>query len=84
MNAQDIRLLCAYDRWANNDESLQRGLTVRGAEFRLAELIQHLVNHSTYHRGQVTMMLRLLGATPLPTDFPLFLLESRSETATPQ
>jgi len=30
------------------------------------------------------MMLRLLGATPLPTDFPLFLRESRGETATPQ
>jgi uncharacterized damage-inducible protein DinB len=27
-------------------------------------MLQHLVNHGSYHRGQVTMMLRLLGAQP--------------------
>ena len=26
--------------------------------------IQHVVNHGSYHRGQVTTMLRQLGATP--------------------
>ena len=29
----------------------------------------HLFNHSTYHRGQVTSMLRLLGTPPATTDF---------------
>jgi uncharacterized damage-inducible protein DinB len=28
----------------------------------------HLVNHGTYHRGQVTTMLRQLGAQPILTD----------------
>ena len=28
------------------------------------EMIRHLVNHGTYHRGQVTTMLRQLGAAP--------------------
>jgi uncharacterized damage-inducible protein DinB len=32
--------------------------------FAIAHMIQHLVNHGTYHRGQVTMMLRQLGAEP--------------------
>jgi uncharacterized damage-inducible protein DinB len=27
-------------------------------------MLQHLVNHGSYHRGQVTMMLRQLGAPP--------------------
>jgi uncharacterized damage-inducible protein DinB len=27
-------------------------------------MLQHVVNHATYHRGQVTTMLRQLGATP--------------------
>jgi len=27
-------------------------------------MLQHLVNHGTYHRGQVATMLRQLGATP--------------------
>jgi uncharacterized damage-inducible protein DinB len=29
----------------------------------------HVVNHSTYHRGQVTTMLRQLGARSVATDF---------------
>ena len=28
----------------------------------------HLVNHATLHRGQVTTMIRLVGATPPNTD----------------
>ena len=28
------------------------------------QMFQHLVNHATYHRGQVTTMLRQLGAKP--------------------
>ncbi len=28
------------------------------------QMIQHMVNHASYHRGQVTTMLRQLGAAP--------------------
>jgi uncharacterized damage-inducible protein DinB len=34
----------------------------------LWQLMQHLANHSTYHRGQVVTMLRQLGAVPPSTD----------------
>jgi uncharacterized damage-inducible protein DinB len=34
--------------------------------------MQHLVNHGTYHRGQVTTLLRQLGATPVSTDLIRF------------
>jgi len=27
-------------------------------------MLQHVVNHGSYHRGQVTTMLRQLGAAP--------------------
>jgi uncharacterized damage-inducible protein DinB len=27
-------------------------------------MLQHVVNHGTYHRGQITTMLRQLGAEP--------------------
>lgn len=30
----------------------------------LWQMLQHVVNHGSYHRGQVTTMLRQLGATP--------------------
>jgi len=32
------------------------------------EALQQVANHGTYHRGQVTTMLRQLGATPVGTD----------------
>ena len=41
-------------------------------EAPLAELLQHVVNHSSYHRGQVTVLLRMLGARPVSTDLVLF------------
>ena len=28
------------------------------------QMLQHIVNHGSYHRGQLTTMLRQLGATP--------------------
>lgn len=34
----------------------------------LEQLMMHAANHSTYHRGQVTTLLRQLGATPPPID----------------
>jgi uncharacterized damage-inducible protein DinB len=37
--------------------------------------MQHLANHSTYHRGQVGLMMRQLGAEPQATDFHVFLAE---------
>lgn len=41
-------------------------------EYALWRMIHHLCNHSTYHRGQVTNMLRLLGRQPRATDFLVF------------
>lgn len=30
----------------------------------VGQMLQHVVNHASYHRGQVTTMLRQMGATP--------------------
>lgn len=35
----------------------------------LWRLLVHAVNHSTYHRGQVAVMLRERGYAPVPSDF---------------
>jgi uncharacterized damage-inducible protein DinB len=63
------------------DESLRTMLPVRATRLSLAHLMQHTANHSTYHRGQVSMMMRQVGAVPVATDFARFLLVGRSETA---
>lgn len=34
--------------------------------------LQHLVNHSTYHRGQITTLIRQSGGTPVGTDLITF------------
>jgi uncharacterized damage-inducible protein DinB len=40
--------------------------------YPLRRMLQHVVNHGTYHRGQITTLLRQLGATPLATDLLLY------------
>jgi len=37
------------------NESLGRMIPVRTTQISLAHLMQHLANHSTYHRGQVAL-----------------------------
>lgn len=41
----------------------------------LWQQLQHLANHGTYHRGQVTTLLRQLGAKPVATDLIAFYRE---------
>jgi uncharacterized damage-inducible protein DinB len=52
-------------------------VTFKGDAFsnRLGETFRHLVNHGTYHRGQVVTMLRQLGVKPPQTDLILYYRE---------
>jgi uncharacterized damage-inducible protein DinB len=46
------------------------------------QMLQHVVNHGSYHRGQVTTMLRQLGAAPPKSvDLIAFYRERRAPTA---
>lgn len=51
--------------------------TAKGAKFALPfwQTVYQVVNHGTYHRGQITNMLRMLGKTPAATDMLLFFAE---------
>ncbi|PEY37262.1 damage-inducible protein DinB [Bacillus cereus] len=42
-------------------------------ETSVSELVQHVVNHGTYHRGNITAMLRQLGYPSTMTDFVFYL-----------
>jgi uncharacterized damage-inducible protein DinB len=44
----------------------------------LSMIVQHLANHQTYHRGQVTHMLRQLGRRAPSTDFSLYYREKQN------
>ena len=65
------------------DEQLEQKLPFRGVHVRLVQLMQHMANHSTYHRGQIALMMRQLQSTPIATDFHEFLV-ARQHEATPQ
>jgi uncharacterized damage-inducible protein DinB len=57
----DIKKVVAYKDMKGNEHSQP-----------LWQMMQHLVNHSTYHRGQVVTMLRQLGVKPVGTDLIAF------------
>jgi uncharacterized damage-inducible protein DinB len=63
------------------DESLGTMLPVRATHLSLGHLMPHTANHSTYHRGQASLMMRQLGAEPVATDFARFLLVGRGVAA---
>jgi uncharacterized damage-inducible protein DinB len=57
---------------------LEKMLPSRGGDLSLAHLMQHMANHSTYHRGQISLMMRQLHADPIATDFHIFVIEKRN------
>jgi len=58
------------------EERLQSTSLVRGAQRPLSDTLQHLLNHSSHHRGQVSTMLRQVGQTPPGLDFLVYLVEA--------
>jgi uncharacterized damage-inducible protein DinB len=59
------------------DESLRQEIhytNLRGESYAypLWQMMQHIANHSTFHRGQVVTLLRQLGAVPPATDLLVF------------
>jgi len=50
-------------------------------EYPLWRQMCHVVNHSTYHRGQLATLLRQLGAQPVSTDLLVFDDEQTSSGA---
>jgi uncharacterized damage-inducible protein DinB len=63
------------------EEKLQASLNYRDTKgvpysLPLYQQLQHRINHSTYHRGQIVTFLRQLGAKPQGTDLILFYRET--------
>jgi len=60
-----------------NDDLLQEKFSFSTSEDKSVssirwQALQHLVNHGTYHRGQITSLIRQLGGTPASTDLIAF------------
>lgn len=48
---------------------------------RMHEMLRHVVNHASYHRGQVTSQLRAVGGQPVATDLIVWFRERDSSPA---
>lgn len=59
---------------------------IRGEDVTLPLLcsLQHLVNHNSYHRGQVATLLRQMGRDPMSTDLFLFYVEEEAMAESPR
>jgi uncharacterized damage-inducible protein DinB len=66
--------------WVRSVDDVERVLSyvnLKGERFSLPywQVVFHVVNHASYHRGQITTMLRQLGYTPVGTDLHTFYLK---------
>lgn len=63
------------------EEDLSAPITYRnfkGDEYHtpLGDILLHVANHGTYHRGQIATALRAEGVTPVDTDFITYVREN--------
>ena len=61
LTAEDLAKTIAFVRLAGEEGTR-----------RLVHILQHVGNHSTYHRGQVATRIRQAGGTPVDTDLFIF------------
>ena len=63
--------------------SLVRYATTEGRKYEapLWQLVQHVANHASYHRGQVTAFLRQMGAKAVNTDMSTWDREAAAKAA---
>lgn len=54
-----------------------RRFTGEAYSLPLVQQMQHVINHSTLHRGQIVGMIRQLGVAPPTTDLLFYLMETR-------
>jgi uncharacterized damage-inducible protein DinB len=59
----------------NHADKLIQYQNTKGEVFRntISEIVQHMVNHGTYHRGNIASMIRQLGYTGVATDYIIYL-----------
>ncbi|MGP4106795.1 DinB family protein [Virgibacillus sp. L01] len=72
-----------YKEFLNSEDDLDRPMAPEHPHFgqletQLSDLVQHVVNHGTYHRGNLAAMIRQLGHPSVPTDYIHFLYEKNA------
>jgi uncharacterized damage-inducible protein DinB len=73
-----------YKEWLQNQSNLEQSILLDNPfagirQTRLSEIVLQVVNHGTYHRGNVSTMLRQLGHASTMNDYSLFWYQIPSE-----
>ncbi|AUS12841.1 damage-inducible protein DinB [Bacillus subtilis] len=81
-----LKLSERYTLFLQQREQLNQPLQIQNPsggimKTTVSELIPHVVNHGTYHRGNITAMLRQAGYASAPTDYGLYLYMQKTEQA---
>ncbi|WP_433945844.1 DinB family protein [Paenibacillus sp. SN-8-1] len=66
-----------FEKWLENQADLEQTILLDNPyagirQTRLSEIVLHVVNHGTYHRGNISTMLRQLGHASTMNDYALF------------
>lgn len=63
-----------YIRSSNSLEENVEYKNTKGQAYvsRISNIMIHVVNHATYHRGQIALLLRQQGITPVDTDYIIY------------
>ncbi|RAN78873.1 DinB family protein [Bacillus sp. SRB_331] len=74
-------LASQYEEWMNSQKDLEQKINLNnpwsGArETAYAEILFHVANHGTYHRGNITTMLRQQGHASIMNDLALYWYQS--------
>jgi uncharacterized damage-inducible protein DinB len=72
-----MAVLDQWPQWAAQPDRMVRYRNLQGAEYEHAVwcILMHVINHGSYHRGQIVTMLRQAGETPVGTDLILYYRE---------
>lgn len=68
-HAESLRLVKSLPPTTSISYTNSTGKTYQNS---LEDILLHVVNHGTYHRGQIASALRKAGIDPLPSDYILF------------
>ncbi|PEP48214.1 DinB family protein [Bacillus pseudomycoides] len=74
-----------YREWFRSQTDLEQTILLDNPfasirQTRLSEIVLHVVNHGTYHRGNVSTMLRQLGHASTMNDYSLFWYQESVES----
>lgn len=73
-----------YRAFLKQDEALDQAISINHPRYgelktRPSDLVEHVVNHGTYHRGNITAMLRQQGHAGVPSDYVIYLYELQQD-----